>query len=74
MRTIGKGLSDYVAYNNVPMGANHHNGRLFITVPRRRPGIPATLNFVSTKSTKGTGPSLRPYPDISTNELHVRKS
>jgi len=52
------------------MGANHYKGRLFVTVPRRRLGIPSTLNFISTKSTKGTGPSFRPYPDIQTNELN----
>lgn len=64
-------LANYIAYNNVPMGATHFKGKLFVTVPRRRPGIPSTLNYVSTKSTRGTDPSFRPYPDLATNDLHV---
>lgn len=61
----------YVAYNNVPMGATHYRGRLFVTVPRRRPGIPSTLNYVLTKSSPGSSPSFRPYPDLETNSLDV---
>lgn len=67
----GQALSDYIAYNNVPMGVTHFRGRLFITMPRRRPGIPSTLNYVHTKSTKGSSPSMRPYPSIEINQLHV---
>lgn len=62
----------YVAGNNVPMGASHHRDRIFLTVPRRRPGIPATLNFVNTKALSGnTSPSFIPFPNLQTNELHV---
>ena len=65
----------YIAYNNVPMGVTHYQGRLFITVPRRRPGIPATLNYVPVES-KITVPSplLRGYPDYETNALDVSLS
>lgn len=62
--------ANYVAYNNVPMGVTHYRGRLFITVPRRRPGVPATLNFISTKSTARSSPSLRAFPSYRVNELH----
>lgn len=61
--------ANYVAYNNVPMGVTHYKDRLFVTVPRRRPGIPATLNTISSKSTAHTSPSYRAYPNYRTNEL-----
>lgn len=65
-------LANYIAYNNVPMGTTHFKGRLFVTVPRRRPGIPSTLNYILTKSTRGSSPSFRSFPDFETNELHVK--
>lgn len=61
--------ADYVAYNNVPMGVTHYRDRLFITVPRRRPGIPATLNYVSVKASPLSSPTLRAYPSYELNEL-----
>lgn len=61
----------YVPENNVIMGVTHYKGRLFVTAPRRRPGVPATLNVLSTKSTAHTSPSLRAYPNYRTNELHA---
>lgn len=63
--------SHFIPYNNVPMGATHYRGRLFITVPRRRTGVPSTLNYVFIKSTSGSSPSLRSYPSYKVNELPV---
>lgn len=62
----------YIAENNVPMGATHYKDRIFITVPRRRVGVPSTLNFVHIKSTKGSSPSLKAFPNAQINELHVK--
>lgn len=62
--------SNYVAYNNVPMGVTHAKGKLITTIPRRRAGVPATLSYISTKSPKGTSPSFRAFPNYQTNELH----
>ncbi|EDS35990.1 dopachrome-conversion enzyme [Culex quinquefasciatus] len=59
------------AYGNLPMGVSHHKGRLFVTVPRRRPGIPATLNVINMgKVTEVNNPTLLGYPDYLTNTLH----
>lgn len=63
--------SDYVAYNNVPFGATHYKDKLFITLPRRRPGVPATLNYISLNAPKGSSPSLRGFPNYELNALHV---
>lgn len=61
----------FVSYNNIPMGATHHNGRVFIAVPRRRPGIPSTLNVIDINKQKDTkSPKLTAYPEFRINQLH----
>lgn len=62
---------DFIQYNNVPMGATHYKDRIFLTVPRRSPGIASTLNVISSKSPIGSSPSFQPFPSAETNELHV---
>ncbi|XP_068627226.1 L-dopachrome tautomerase yellow-f2-like [Battus philenor] len=55
----------FVQYNNVPMGVELVGERLFVTVPRRRHGIPSTLNYINMKTDSNTrSPSLRPYPSL----------
>lgn len=67
------GAPNFIPANNVPMGADHYNGLVFITVPRRRPGIPSTLNYVDLiQKSRNKSPLLKPYPDIEMNALHVR--
>lgn len=64
--------SGYIAYNNIPMGVTHHKGKLFITMPRRRPGIPATLNYIYTNAgLRGSSPAMKAFPSYKINELHV---
>ncbi|XP_045783588.1 uncharacterized protein LOC123879729 [Maniola jurtina] len=56
----------FIQYNNVPMGVERVGDRLFITVPRRRYGIPSTLNYVSlSRDSRTRSPPLRPYPDLA---------
>lgn len=65
-------LSTYIPYNNVPFGLAHHKGRLFIAVPRRRFGVPSTLNVIDISkinATKTMSPRLRSYPDYETNSV-----
>lgn len=62
---------NFIQFNNFPMGMMHHKGRLFITLPRRRPGIPATVAFIVANGSRGSSPSLQAYPDFRTNQLHV---
>lgn len=63
---------NYIANNNLPMGVLHHKNRIFITLPRRRRGMPATLTYISANGARGSSPSLQAYPNFRTNELHVR--
>ncbi|XP_063836045.1 L-dopachrome tautomerase yellow-f-like [Ostrinia nubilalis] len=52
----------FIQNNNVPIGFEVYGDRVFITVPRRRYGIPSTLNYVELKR-GGSSPLLKPYPD-----------
>lgn len=63
--------SDFVAYNNLPMGMMHHGDRLFITLPRRRPGMPATITYVRTSFPPSSSPGLQAYPNFRMNQLPV---
>lgn len=60
-----------IPYNNVPMSVSQFKGKLFITIPRRAPGVPSVLYYVPDNLPAGSSPNLRPYPDYKTNELHV---
>lgn len=53
------------------MGATHYKDRIFVTVPRRSPGVASTLNVISMKSAKGSSPDFKPFPNAKTNRLHV---
>uniref|UniRef100_A0A240PJW5 Uncharacterized protein n=1 Tax=Anopheles atroparvus TaxID=41427 RepID=A0A240PJW5_ANOAO len=61
----------FEAYNNIPMGATHYRNRLFITIPRRRPGVPVTLGVIDlSKVAPGDrSPPLTAYPTYPINEL-----
>lgn len=74
------GLADdtsasYTAYNNVPMGATHFRGRLFVTMPRRRTGIPSTLNYIDMRRDGSqTSPKLHAYPNFELNQFNASES
>ncbi|XP_053622434.1 L-dopachrome tautomerase yellow-f2-like isoform X2 [Plodia interpunctella] len=55
----------FVQYNNVPMGVERVGDRVFVTVPRRRYGIPSTLNYIDLSQASNTlSPALKPYPSL----------
>ncbi|XP_049884200.1 L-dopachrome tautomerase yellow-f2-like isoform X2 [Pectinophora gossypiella] len=55
----------FIQYNNLPMGVERVDNRLFITLPRRRYGIPSTLNYLDlTRDSNTRSPGLRPYPNL----------
>ncbi|KAF2879521.1 hypothetical protein ILUMI_26653 [Ignelater luminosus] len=59
----------YIYENNIPMGANRWKDKLFVTVPRRRVGVPSTLNFVWMNSTERHNVPLIPYPNWRINQF-----
>ncbi|XP_028164773.1 protein yellow [Ostrinia furnacalis] len=52
----------FIPENNIPMGLEVFEDRLFITVPRWRTGVPSSLNYVNLKDNSTTAPKLIPYP------------
>nr|AAG01014.3 dopachrome conversion enzyme [Aedes aegypti] len=62
----------YIPINNIPMSGVHYKNRVFVTVPRRRWGIPSTLNVVELEPPYPvTNPVLKPYPSFELNELRA---
>ncbi|XP_076761628.1 dopaminechrome tautomerase-like isoform X2 [Xylocopa sonorina] len=53
---------DFIAENNLPLGLEVWKDKVFITLPKWKAGIPATLTTVP-KNSKTKSPKLRPYPD-----------
>ncbi|XP_066153350.1 L-dopachrome tautomerase yellow-f2-like [Euwallacea fornicatus] len=64
---VSYGTIDYRYETNIPMGANVWKDKLFITVPRRRLGVPSTLNYVPLGSEKRQNVPLIPYPSWDIN-------
>lgn len=62
--------------NNIPMGANIWKDKLFIAVPRRKNGIPSTLNYISLNEKRKNKHNipLKPYPNYLTNILETNQT
>ncbi|XP_017089271.2 protein yellow [Drosophila bipectinata] len=58
---------DYIPQNALPVGVEHYGNRLFVTVPRWRDGIPATLTYINMDHSLTGSPELIPYPDWRAN-------
>ncbi|XP_020810064.1 protein yellow [Drosophila serrata] len=58
---------DYIPQNGLPVGVEHFGNRLFVTVPRWRDGIPATLTYINMDHSLTGSPELIPYPDWRAN-------
>lgn len=56
--------------NALPVGIELWGDKMFVSVPRWMPGIPATLNYIPMGiHTITKSPRLMPYPDWQSNEL-----
>ncbi|XP_070504364.1 L-dopachrome tautomerase yellow-f2-like [Chironomus tepperi] len=63
--------SFYNPYVNVPFGIAHYGNKLFVTVARRNPGIPSSLNVVElTGNPPYINPPLISYPNWNMNTLN----
>ncbi|XP_053607462.1 protein yellow-like isoform X2 [Plodia interpunctella] len=58
----------FIPENNLPLGLEVWGSRVFITNPRWKKGVPATLATVS-RSGGVTSPPLKPYPNWAMNVL-----
>jgi hypothetical protein len=59
----------YVPENNLPLGLDRWKDKLFVTVPRWKSGIAASLNFLPLNSPINKTSSLIPYPSWKANTL-----
>ncbi|KAG5889901.1 hypothetical protein JTB14_008047 [Gonioctena quinquepunctata] len=59
---------DYIPENNLLLGLYKWKNKMFVTIPRWRDGVAATLNYISLNSTSKS-PVLVPYPDWKANTL-----
>ncbi|XP_049840584.1 protein yellow-like [Schistocerca gregaria] len=62
----------YVVGNNLPLGLARWRDKMFVTVPRWRHGVAATLNYFNLTEAREQGikaPVLHPYPDWESNLL-----
>ncbi|XP_065723486.1 dopaminechrome tautomerase isoform X2 [Drosophila suzukii] len=57
-----KGKRDFVPKNNLPLGIDVHQSRLFVTTPRWKDGVPASLGTIPFPPTESS-PAIRPYPN-----------
>uniref|UniRef100_A0A1I8PA66 Protein yellow n=1 Tax=Stomoxys calcitrans TaxID=35570 RepID=A0A1I8PA66_STOCA len=62
----------YVVENNLPLGVEKWSNKLFITVPRWKSGVAASLNYVDLNS-NDKSPKLRPYPSWEANKVPMDK-
>lgn len=54
-------LEEYIPKNNLPLGLEVWKNKLFVTMPKWKAGVPATLAVLPLKP-KETSPLLEPYP------------
>ncbi|XP_015174123.1 PREDICTED: protein yellow isoform X1 [Polistes dominula] len=58
---------DYIAENNLPLGLDIYENKVFITLPKWKEGIPVTLATVPRYS-QTKSPKLKPYPNWDWNK------
>lgn len=63
----------YVPANNLPLGIEVWRDKLFVTVPRWKSGVAASLNYIQLP-TDEKSPVLRPYPSWEDNNLPIEVS
>ncbi|ALC39708.1 yellow-c [Drosophila busckii] len=67
-----KRTGHYIEENNLPLGLERWKNKLFVTVPRWKAGVAATLNYIDLSTVNGEkSPKLRPYPSWEANKLPI---
>ncbi|EDV56656.1 protein yellow [Drosophila erecta] len=55
--------------NVIPFGLEVAGHRLFVTLPRWRDGVPASLAYLDLNDTSSKGPALKPFPSWQAHNL-----
>ncbi|KAK9883658.1 hypothetical protein WA026_001826 [Henosepilachna vigintioctopunctata] len=61
-RQIAIESGEFIIENNLPLGVEVWRNKLFVTLPKWKDGVPATLTILPTKP-KELSPALAPYPN-----------
>ncbi|KOC64207.1 Protein yellow [Habropoda laboriosa] len=61
---------EYVPENNMPLGVQVWEDKIFITVPRWKNGVASNLNYIA-KDDPSRTPKLNPYPNFDTNYINT---
>lgn len=60
---------DYIPQNNIISDVKPYANRLYVTLPRMLPGVPATLGYIIAPDNNGrTDPEIEPFPSWEMNE------
>lgn len=63
-------LNHYIPRNNLISDVKAFANRLYLTVPRMLPGVPATLGWIVSPNNNGrTDPEIEPFPSWEMNEV-----
>lgn len=69
-RTRAMYLNSYIPRNNLISDVKAFANRLYLTLPRMLPGVPATLGWVVSPNNNGrTDPEVEPFPSWEMNEI-----
>lgn len=66
-----RGISSqgYIPENNIISGIKYFDGFYYLSLPRMKNGVPATLARISAANNADTAPLLEPYPSWEANEI-----
>lgn len=60
----------YIPENNILSGITHFEDHFYVTLPRMKSGVPATLARIPAGMVKDTSPLLEPFPTWEMNALN----
>lgn len=62
---------DFIPENNLPLGMEVYKDRVFLTVPRWKTGVPASVTYFSLNDSMES-PKLKPYPNWEAHRISNR--